>query len=229
MDEPVPNYNPWNDSLPDRGPIYAETNLARLIVEPWNASSAFLFVLIVVYWLFKLRGRYGDYPFLIVAQVILLVGGVGGTIYHALRRHQVFFWMDVVPIVLLVVAGSIYLWIHLRPRWWQIASLLFIGLLAQLSFLFIAEKHIAIVMHYLLLAIFILVPLVIQLIRTRFRHGRLIALALVCFGWALLFRFLDALRPPLLPMGTHWLWHSFGAITTAILAEFFYRVESEPV
>jgi len=26
-------------------------------------------------------------------------------------------------------------------------------------------------------------------------------------------------------MGSHWLWHTFGAVTTALLVEFFYRVE----
>ena len=30
-----------------------------------------------------------------------------------------------------------------------------------------------------------------------------------------------------LPMGSHWLWHTFGAISTALLVEFFYRVERD--
>ena len=34
-------------------------------------------------------------------------------------------------------------------------------------------------------------------------------------------------QPPLLPMGTHWLWHTFGAISTALVVEYFYLVEGE--
>jgi hypothetical protein len=30
-----------------------------------------------------------------------------------------------------------------------------------------------------------------------------------------------------LPMGTHWLWHTFGAVTTALMIEFFFRLEQE--
>ena len=32
-----------------------------------------------------------------------------------------------------------------------------------------------------------------------------------------------------LPMGTHWLWHTFGAITTQLVTEYFYRIEGKPL
>ena len=41
------------------------------------------------------------------------------------------------------------------------------------------------------------------------------------------FRFVDPLTKGVLPMGSHWLWHVLGAVTTAILAEYFYRIEQE--
>jgi hypothetical protein len=28
-------------------------------------------------------------------------------------------------------------------------------------------------------------------------------------------------------MGCHWLWHTFGAISTAMMIQFFYKVEGE--
>ena len=28
-------------------------------------------------------------------------------------------------------------------------------------------------------------------------------------------------------MGSHWLWHTFGAITTVLIVEYFYLVEGE--
>ena len=30
-----------------------------------------------------------------------------------------------------------------------------------------------------------------------------------------------------LPMGTHWRWHVFGAVTTQALYEYFYRLEGD--
>jgi hemolysin III len=75
----------------------------------------------------------------------------------------------------------------------------------------------------------ILVPAAIVLIRTRYRYLNLILLTLVCFGFAILFRFLDPVMGPILPMGSHWLWHVGGAACTVILSEYYYRIETEPI
>src|SRR4051812_42771398 len=48
----------------DGGPIYAETDLSRVIAEPWNAASASVFVLVALVWMVRLRGRYREHPFL---------------------------------------------------------------------------------------------------------------------------------------------------------------------
>jgi hypothetical protein len=47
------------------------------------------------------------------------------------------------------------------------------------------------------------------------------------FGAALFFRYADAWRPPMLPMGTHWVWHACGAAACAAVAAFLYRVEGD--
>jgi hypothetical protein len=227
--DPMP-LDPWNSRLPDHGPIYQETNLARMIVEPCNAITAFLFVVIVVYFLWKMRGRFREHPFVSICLPILLAGGVGGTVYHALRRYPAMFFLDVIPIVVLVVMGSIYFWIRLRPRLWHILILAAFVSASPLPFVFIVETHVAIVVHYVMLAILVMVPIGIVLVRTRGRHSNLVKLSLVTFGFAIMFRFLDPVSAPVLPgLGTHWLWHSFGAITTALLAEYYYRMEIESI
>src|SRR5438552_7211899 len=109
---------------PDHGPIYTETPAEirdgqpypGLVAEPWNTATAFLFVLIVVFWFIRLRGKLFQHPFLAVALPILLVGGIGGTLYHGLRNWVGFFRMDVIPIYLLGAAVSIYWWIRLGPK-----------------------------------------------------------------------------------------------------------------
>ena len=52
-------------------------------------------------------------------------------------------------------------------------------------------------------------------------------IVLACFGIAFFCRLVDRTPYGDLPMGTHWLWHTFGAISTALIIEYFYKVESE--
>ena len=47
---------------------------------------------------------------------------------------------------------------------------------------------------------------------------------LACFGHAWFFRLVDNAGVVNFPMGTHWLWHAYGAACTMFLFEYFYRV-----
>jgi hypothetical protein len=219
-----------HDRLPDWGPRYVETPPeyppSQLIAEPWNAASALLFIGIVIFWLIRLRGRYTQFPFLCICLPLLLVGGIGGTLFHALRTQPAFFLMDVIPIYLLGLSASIYLWFRLRPR-----LLYLVGLIALLCFLqalglSALPTQWAINVSYATLAALVITPLALVLIRTRFRHGGWVTTAFVLFGMAWVCRIAETWRPTL-PMGTHWLWHAFGALSTLALSEYFFRIEGE--
>jgi hemolysin III len=211
----------WNDG----GPIYTETDLGRVIVEPWNAASALLFLGIALYWLIRLRGRYSQHPFLSVCLPILAAGGLGGTLYHATRASQAFFLMDVLPIFVLCLATSVYLWGRLLPKWWYGLALLLPYCIIQWLGSSILQRHHTINFSYACLAALILLPAVIFLVKTRFRHGAWAALAAVFFAVALYFRYADP--QALLPMGTHWLWHTFGAAACWAVSEFLYCLEGD--
>jgi len=207
----------------DGGPIYYETSFDRLIAEPWNAASAAIFLVLVVMWAVRLRGRHGRFAFLSGCLPVLAIGGLGGTLYHAFRISRVFFLLDVWPILLLCFAASVYLWVKCLPRWWHVCFIVppFI-VLQPLLFQFV-PLHQAINASYAMMGGMIAVPTGLVLAQTRFRHGRWVFLALACFATALFFRAADAWRPPLLPIGTHWLWHAFGALACAAVTEFLYR------
>ncbi len=87
----------------------------------------------------------------------------------------------------------------------------------------LGDSHHAI---YLLpvVALTILIPLISHLVRTGWKDIGLFAGALVGFAVAIGFRSID-LRVPIafLPMGTHWLWHSFGAAAVHLLMLYIYR------
>jgi hemolysin III len=211
----------------DGGPIYLETNLGRAVAEPWNAASALAFLALVAFWAVRLRGRYRRHAFLTACLPLLAVGGAGGALYHASRASYAFFLLDVVPIAILVLAASLYLWARLLPGRWGLLLVLPPSLLAG-AFPRAEPEHFTINLSYALLATLILAPALLTLARDHGRHGAWVALALACFGVALVCRHADlAWRCAWLPMGTHWLWHLGGAGATAALAEYLYRLEAE--
>jgi hypothetical protein len=233
--------------LDDGGPVYKESppDPAALppgrVAEPWNAATAFLFVLIVIAWAVRLRGRYRTHPFVTACLPVLLAGGVGGTLYHMHRSRYAYFILDVVPISLLGFAGAIYLAVRLSRRsgWLRVGlciaaavggylflnGVLFRGLLGTFG----GNPNMIVNISYASLAAVLLIPLGVVLARTRFRHGGLVLAALASFGIAWFMRLADAAPPGDLPMGTHWLWHVFGAGTTVAIMEYFHRLEVEAV
>ena len=226
------------DRMPDRGPRYTETPAdpyapdAPLIAEPWNAVTASFFIWIVVAWAWRLRGRYRQYPFLVCCMPILLAGGIGGTLYHATRVSVVYFLLDVIPISLLGLAGSLYMALRYfgrRPLWLLPAVVVVYIVANQILFTVVGpiRPQLRINLSYASLAVLVLTPVTLVLIKTRFRHGGWVVSGVISFVFAWIFRLIDRDIGAYLPMGSHWLWHTFGAITTALIVEYFYLVEGE--
>jgi hypothetical protein len=212
---------------PDGGPVYVETDLSAWLVEPWNAATAALFLGLVVYWAWRLRGRYRQYLFLTAALPVLLVGAVGGTVYHAFRAHRAWLFMDWVPIALLSLAAAAYLWARLLPRWWHaLAVIPAVFALNAVNFrlLFRHSPDAAIAINYTMLACVIILPAVLVLRRHRWRDGHLLALAAAGFAAAIASRSLDHHAAGVLPMGSHFLWHVFGAAATHLGILYLYRL-----
>ena len=92
----------------DQGPIYLETIMGRFPVEPWNTASNLLFLVIILYWAWRLKGEIRAHRFIAGAIPVLIIGWVGGTVYHATRSHNLWLFMDFVPIALLAAAVSMY-------------------------------------------------------------------------------------------------------------------------
>ncbi len=234
------------DRMPDRGPRYTETPPdpyapdAPFIAEPWNTVTASFFIFIVGFWAWRLVGRYRKYPFLCFGLAILLAGGIGGTLYHATRVSVVYFLLDVIPIQTLGLAGSIFMLVRVgRTAGWKRLTLYgggavaFYLLVTKVLFLNLQSTSLGnnpflrVNLSYASLALLILTPMVAVLIRTRFRYGGWVVAGFISFVIAWFFRLYDQKWGVYLPMGSHWLWHTFGAITTALIFEYFYRVEGE--
>lgn len=207
----------------DSGPIYKETLEGRFPVEPFNTLSNLLFLAIVLYFSVKVYKNAKQQAFLAYALPILFIGFVGGTVYHATRSHEVWLLMDWVPIVVLCLSASIYFTFKDGENSLQKYGLLAFVLVFLFGVRFIDWPYkLGTSIGYISTAIGLLLPMCIYLVKTKFIFGQYIFFALLSFSSAITFRILDK-RADLFDMGTHWLWHSFGAISVFFLMMFIYK------
>lgn len=208
----------------DNGPLYKETIMGRFPVEPWNTFSNFLFLFVLIFWSIKVYKNLKQHKFLALSLPLLLVGFVGGTIYHATRSSNLWLFMDWIPIMLLSLLVSIHYFVKQRM------SFIYIIFVVILPFIFYylvnkvfnSPEFIRRMMGYPILVIIILLPIVRWLYITKWKNWYLIILGIVCFSIAITARIID-LKADFLPMGTHWLWHSFGAIASYFLANYIFN------
>ncbi len=212
--------------LPDGGPVYSETDLGRFIVEPWNTVSAIFFVLIVIYWAYKLKKSNKRNSFLQYGTPILGIGGVGGTLYHAFRSSHYFLIMDYLPILLLCISAGVYFTFKAFPKKRYMALALFTFVAAQYLTFHYLPAGLSTNVSYALLALSILLPTFAWMMRTQFRYYYYVLLALLSFVAALTCRMLD-FHDSFLPMGTHWLWHTFGALACHLMFLYQFSVNEE--
>ena len=216
----------FNGKLIDNGPVYAETNLKNFIVEPWNAVTALLFIALAVFMLYRLRGRYQKHGFITIGMVLLLIGGIGGALYHGFRTHEIFMWLDVVPIFSLAMIAAIYLWNRILPSWKYL--FLIIPVFVTIDRWVIPNLDVSFQMKnsldYVNVGMAIIIPLVGVLLKTRFRYYGWVMVALAFFGMALFFRIADSHFHGVLSMGSHWLWHSCGVVASALFTEYLIRL-----
>jgi hypothetical protein len=211
----------------DRGPIYLETVMGRFPVEPWNTASNLLFLALIIYWTWRLRrDGVGPHSFIAGALPVLFIGWVGGTIYHATRSANIWLFLDIGPIALLVIATAVFFWrrVRLASFWIPLIVLgptvLVMGGVSTLGL----PRVMGPMIGYPMMAVSLLLPLLWNLRREGWANLGLVLAALAVFVLAVLSRSFDArLSADLLPMGTHWLWHSLGAGAVQLLVTYIWR------
>jgi hypothetical protein len=219
---------PFDVHPPDGGSLYAETNMRHLFPEPLNTITSLFFLAIAIYWTFKLWGKGRQHTFLSVAVGLLYIGGIGGSIYHGLRQWRIFIMMDWMPIMLLCLAAGVYFLARVT-RWYYAVILI----VAYVAFQFFARQRMIsnniqlyININYAVLASIVLFPVLAVLVKTSFNHGKWVGYALIAFVLALTFRIADKWQ--WLDVGTHFLWHVFGAIAAWCMFNYIYLFNNKP-
>ncbi|MCT8339464.1 ceramidase [Flavobacteriaceae bacterium TK19130] len=208
----------------DSGPIYKETVEGRIPVEPFNTFSNFLFLAVFLYFAFKVYRNYKTHRFLAYTLPVLFICFVGGTIYHATRSAEIWLLLDWVPIVLLTFSVSVY-FIFKSVNTTAKGLLFTLGILV---FVFGVRQipGTTISIGYLATAVALLLPLIIYSYQNQWKFAQNILWAVVAFALALSCRTLDN-EFDILHMGTHWLWHSFGAISVFFLMRYLFLDNEE--
>ncbi|MDQ0968294.1 hypothetical protein QFZ20_003697 [Flavobacterium sp. W4I14] len=214
---------------PDGGTIYTETDLNQLFPEPFNTITSCFFLAIAVYWTIKIWGNFKQHTFLTIALVLLYIGGIGGTTYHGLRRWQIFIMMDWMPIMLLCLSAGVY-FLSKLTRWY------FAGLIVAVYafFQFYVRRlfsngdfQIFININYAFMAALVLFPVFGYLIKTEWKNGKWVGFALIAFIFALTFRIAD--KWDVFTIGTHFLWHTFGAVASFCMLNYIYLVNANRI
>lgn len=209
--------------MPDGGPVYTETDMGHFIVEPWNAVSSLLIVLPAVYWLIVIRKDLRQFGFLLFSIVLIILGGTGSTLFHAFRASRFFLFLDVIPSAILTLSISIFFWIKILNRWWHVLLIILPAYSLRFVIFSILPDDTAINVSYAIAGAVAALPIVIILFRTGFFRYVEVALTIILFSLALVFREVDFASSRYLPMGSHFLWHVFTGFGAYFILSYLYH------
>ncbi len=212
---------------PDGGPIYAETDFSVVFSEPWNAISSLAIVLPALYWAFKLKWQVKRYPFIFYCIPLLILGGMGSTLFHAFRSSGWLLLMDVLPTAILTFSVGLYFWFKVMPTWWSTLSIVLPFTGVRYAAYTLLQGHFAVNLSYFISGVIIFCPMIIYLFRTKFEKWYLILSSVAFLSISLIFREMDFRVVHILPMGSHFLWHLFSGVGAYFLAKYLFVIREK--
>ena len=224
MDKTNPEWQKYYAILPDGGPLYTETDLSQIIVEPWNAVSSLAFLIPAVYWFLRLYKKPKENWFLLYCSVLILFGGLGSTLFHAFRIHKFFIVLDFLPMAIATFSLAIFFWYKLLRKWYLVIAIVPPAFALRYFVFDNLGVHNSINASYFLSGTLFFLPLLLLLVRHKFNNWKLAFAGLFSFVIALYFRQIDAWDPPVISIGTHFLWHLTGAAGCHFLASYVYEL-----
>lgn len=211
----------------DGFPKHAETVPGRFPVEPLNAVSNIAFLFILCYWTWKTKFRIRIYPAIVLTMPLLLGAFVAGTMHHLLRSDKVWNGIVLLCIFFAVINTCIYLWYRITESWLKS----FVGVLAVpfIFRIFLASitlpDKITMSTVFVVMALAIMIPAVIHCIQNHLKNLELLVISSISFIIALIFRETDANLIGIFAIGTHFLWHVFGALSIFFMLKYLFLTD----
>ena len=219
--------------IQDGGPLYHEFHADWFVKEPWNAYSSLFFFIPVVFWIWKLRGRYKENLIIVALLPLLFLNGLGSTLYHAFRTEPIFLMMDWMPALFMSITLSTYLWTRIVKKWYfglfiVIAFYTMAILCVYLLIKYTGNDHMAPNFGYFFTGAAYITPIFIILVKTKWYRLKLVVLSFLFLGLALLCRASDYPNPnplpDILPQGTHFMWHVFSSFAVFTMGYYIYFI-----
>lgn len=207
----------------DGGPVYWETGRGIWFAEDVNAiSSLFYLIPACVLFVKALKCKPRFWFIILFAAPLLFIGGLGSTLYHALRTERWIMFLDVAPILILTLGIAFYFLYGWLQKLW--ISLFIIILFATLRFacLEFFPLQTAINISYFIIGTLIFIPSFFYARKFYFREISFIILSVLFLGLSLIFRFTDDFQVVSAIHGTHWLWHVFSATGALFLGLYLF-------
>lgn len=195
-------------------------------MEPWNTWSNIVFLLVILYWAYQFQFRWREHTSVFLMLAFTGIGLVGGTLYHGTRSHCFWLFLDWIPIVLNSAVLSMIFW-HGYFEKWKISFCCgfipaLLAFLLQVSFGF--QSIVFSSLAYLLLFLSVLLSLVFWIQKKGTQHINALVFASGSIAMGFLSRLAERLPQfDFLPMGTHFLWHIFGALSCHFVLSYLYR------
>ncbi|MBD3636640.1 MAG: hypothetical protein HUJ25_04805 [Crocinitomicaceae bacterium] len=217
----------------DPGPMYHEFHADCMIREPWNAFSSLAFFIPVIFWIWKLRGKYRQNLIIVALLPLLFLNGLGSTLFHAFRAETIFLYLDFMPAMAMSILLSTYLWTRVVRRWYfgiiivfafYVAAFMLIGIIMRTA----ENTDIAPNLGYFFTGACFLTPILIILFKTKFYRVRFVVLTFLFLALALLCRASDYPTPNpfpnILPQGTHFMWHIFSSFAVFTMGYYIFFI-----
>jgi hypothetical protein len=213
----------------DSGPIYKETVMGRWPVEPWNTGSTLFFLILVLYWFFKIRKDWREHKLIAITIFFIGVGFVGGFVYHSTRTSLLWLLLDWVPIIINSNIASLYFWKILLKKWKYAIIAAYIPLIASVP-LYTSNRFNSIIpmsLGYAAIFFSVALPIILYARKKHYQHAWMLVASATSIVIAVLLRTFDSYPiMDIFPMGTHFLWHSLGALTCHFLILFVYTSQN---
>jgi len=215
--------------MPDGGAYNAETVPGRFPVEPLNAVTNALFLVLVVYWLRKTSFNLPKHPLITLLLPVLLIATIGGVGHHLFRNDRIWHDVDMLGIFFAVTFTCVFFWYRVSRSWILSFCLTLVYPLAMRAVLFNAAvtDRVSVFLVFTAMALWVFVPAVIHCWNNNLSHIGYLGAAAFVFTLAMACRQVDIDTKEFFAAGTHFCWHILGVVATHLLMTYVYLTDSE--
>ena len=209
--------------------VNAETDYSSFPVEPLNAVSNLIFLIVLFYWIKKVGFNFKRYPLIVTGMPLLFFGVLASIMHHLFRAEKAWNSAGMIAVFYAVIMVCVYLWYRIAGKWlnaflYTMAVPLFFWVFSLLPEV---THKLTVSVLFAAFSVTVVLPAMVLCIKNRLKHLETLGIASFLFTLAIFFRIVDLKAVSYFSRGTHFLWHIFGAVTLFFLIKFIYLIDED--